>query len=422
MQVRAERNHAVKGHAQAKEQGDAVEGGGPDAGQIQNECRTVKDRVGDHRLKEHIVCLSEAVEGGVEDVLEGVEHIEAQQKQHELEELVHFCELQNVCHEGLPQGDADAPEQTDRQRQEEIARRIPAHILPAFGGLLLDQLSQLEHRQQEPAPDEIVGDPVGPLLSHHVHHPGDHHHVSHVAYQGFQAGDPADPRKLPHPAEVEPFLGEGPHAFPVQQQKGHSQQQGVHKDVGIPDTVHAELQRDRERGDEEGIEDQGEQQSCGSEDVEIAALVYRDQGHQDELRQDGEDVGDALDADIGRGGGQNAVVGGHQPQQGLGKEQDDDRQHKIGTEGDQHSRPHAVGEGGLVLFDFADKVEKRQDDCLTDHLVQQVDPGELSRDGEGPVSRQLPQEEDPQRRVDRRTEPQHQQSEEQPPVVVFQRI
>lgn len=422
MQIHAEGNHAVEGHAQAEEEGDAVEGGGPDACEIQDESRAVEDRVRDHRLEEHIVRLAETVEGGVEDVLEGVEHIEAQQEQDEAEELVHICKLQDLGHKGLPERDAEAPEQADPQRQDEIARRIPAHVLPAFGGLLLDQLAQLEHRQQEPAPDETVGDPVGALLPHHVHHPGDHHHVGHIADQGLQAGDPADPGEFPHPAEVEFLLREGFHAFPVQEQEGHSQQQRVDQDVGISDAVDAELQRDRQGGDEEGIEGQGEQQPGGGEDIEIAALVHRDQSHQSELRQDGEDVGDALDPDIGRGGRQDAFIGGHQLQQGLREDQDHNRQNQVGSKGDQHPRPHPVGEGGLVLLDLADEVEQGQDDGLADDLVEQVDPGELSRDGEGPIPRQLPQEEDPNRRVDRRAEPQHQQGEEQTVIDVFQRI
>ena len=158
MEIRAEGNHAVEGHAQAEEQGDAVEGGGPDAGEVQDEGGAVENRIRDHRFKEHVVRFAEAVKGGVEDVLEGVEHIEAQQEQDEAEELVHVCKLQDVGHEGLPEGNAGAPEQADPQGQDEIARRIPAHIFPAFGGLLLDELAQLEHRQQEPAPDEVVGD------------------------------------------------------------------------------------------------------------------------------------------------------------------------------------------------------------------------------------------------------------------------
>ena len=118
----------------------------------------------------------------------------------------------------------------------------------------------------------------------------------------------------------------------------------------------------------------------------------------------------------------DALVGSHQRQQRLRKDQDHNRQKEIGPEGDQHSRPHPVGEGCPVPLDLADEVEQRQDDGLADDLVQQVDPGELPRDGKGPVPRQLPQEEDPDRRVDRRAEPQHQQGEEQPVVDVFQGI
>ena len=81
MKIRAEGHNAVKGHAQAEEQGDAVEGGGPDAGAVQDEGRAVENRIRDHRLEEHVARLAEAVEAGVEDVLEGVEHIEAQQEQ-----------------------------------------------------------------------------------------------------------------------------------------------------------------------------------------------------------------------------------------------------------------------------------------------------------------------------------------------------
>lgn len=41
MQVRRKRDHAVKGHAEAEEQGDAGQRGRPDPGEIQDEGRAV---------------------------------------------------------------------------------------------------------------------------------------------------------------------------------------------------------------------------------------------------------------------------------------------------------------------------------------------------------------------------------------------
>ena len=53
--------------------------------------------------------------------------------------------------------------------------------------LLLDQLAELKHGQKKPAPNEVIGNPICSLLSDHVYHSRNHHHIGNIANERFHA-------------------------------------------------------------------------------------------------------------------------------------------------------------------------------------------------------------------------------------------
>ena len=112
-------------------------------------------------------------------------------------------------------------------------------------------------------------------------------------------------------------------------------------------------------------------------------------------------MSDALDAYVGRGGIDNGGIGGHQGEQRLREDEHHGGQHRIHAEGDEHTRPHAVCESGLILLDLTHEEEQGEDDGLAEDLVEQVHPRELPRDREGILSRQLAEEEHADGGVDR---------------------
>ncbi len=286
-------------------------------------------------------------------------------------------------HEGLPCGDGDHPQSRDDGRDPEIAEGMAADIFFVGRDLLLDEFTQLENRQKEPAPDEVIGHPVGALLAHHVDHACDHDHVGHVADEGFHARDTADPDELPDPCEVELRLGKDLDPLLGEKDKGNGQQEGVHDDVGVADAVDAEIGRHGQGGDEEGVRQEAQHQSGSREGVEVLTLVDRHQRHEGELGEDGKDVGDALNAYVGGRGVEDARVGGHECEQRLREEKHHGGQYRVHAKGDQHTRADAVGELTLVVLDLANEIEQGQDDGLAEDLVEQVYPRELTRDREG---------------------------------------
>ena len=380
--VSPQRHHAIKGIPDTEQQRNSRQSRNPHTCRIEDKGNAVVDGVGHHRLKEHIVGFAQTVEGGVEDVLEGVQDIEAHEEQDEVKELVHVGKAQHVGHEGLPCGDADKPQSRYDGGDPEVAEGIAADILAVGGDLLLDQLAQLDHGEKEPAPDEVVGDPVGALLAHHVDHAGDHDHVGYVADKGLHARDAADLGEALDPAEVK--LGPGEDLDPLlgEKDQGHGQQEGVDQDVGVADAVDTEVGGYGQGGDEEGVREQAQHQPRDGEGIEVAALVHRHQSHKGELGKDGKDVSDALDAYVGRGGIDNGGIGGHQGEQRLREDEHHGGQHRIHAEGDEHTRPHTVGELLFFILDLADKIEQGEDDGLAEDLVEQIHPRELPRDGE----------------------------------------
>ena len=170
-------------------------------------------------------------------------------------------------HEGLPCGDAHEPQSRYDGSDPEVAEGIAADVLAVGGDLLLDQLAQLNHGEEEPAPDEVVGDPVCALLAYHVDHAGDHDHVGHVSDEGLHARDTADLGEVLGPAEVEFSLGKDIDSLLGEEDQGHGQQEGVDQDVGIADAVDTEIGGYGQGGDEEGVGHEAKHKSCTCERI-----------------------------------------------------------------------------------------------------------------------------------------------------------
>ena len=83
-------------------------------------------------------------------------------------------------------------------------------------------------------------------------------------------------------------------------------------------------------------------------------------------------MSDALDAYVGRGGFDYGRVGGHQGEEGLREDEHHGGQNRVHAEGDQHTRPHAVGESGLILLDLTHEEEQGEDDGLAEAGEGQV--------------------------------------------------
>ena len=277
------------------------------------------------------------------------------------------------------------------------------------GGLLLDQFAQLDHRQEHPAPDEIVGDPVSPLLAHHIDHARHHQHIGDIAHEGFQSRDAADLRKVFCPRKRELSAAENAAALFCKNDNGGDKQQSVHDDVGNADAVHAEVQRNGQGGNEEGIRNNAKNEFHAGQYVDETVFAEGDERNGNEAEQDPEDIGDRFNADIGCGFLDDVRRRRHSRKQWLCEYQDHRRQRRIDAERDQKSGLYAVGEFLFVGNDFSNKEEQGQDDRLVHDLIDQIDPAELTRDGIRPFAGKLTDKKGAKRRIDRRAEPQNEQ-------------
>ena len=88
----AKGNDAVKSISDAKQQRNASQRRHPDSGCIQCKCNAVIDRIRDNRFKHHVIRFAKTVEGRVEHILNGVQHVEANEEQYEAEQLVYIRE------------------------------------------------------------------------------------------------------------------------------------------------------------------------------------------------------------------------------------------------------------------------------------------------------------------------------------------
>ena len=75
---------AIKSIADAEQQRDAGQRGCPQTRDVEDKGDAVLDRIGHHRFKQHIICFAQAVEGGVEHILHGVQDIKPNQQQHKV--------------------------------------------------------------------------------------------------------------------------------------------------------------------------------------------------------------------------------------------------------------------------------------------------------------------------------------------------
>ena len=184
--------------------------------------------------------------------------------------------------------------------------------------------------------------------------------------------------------------------------KGHGKEQRIDNNVGIADAVHTEVCRHRQARYKKSVAYQAQHQPHTGEGVKVFALIDGHQGNQRKLGEDSENVGDALDAYVERGGVQNAGIGCHQLEHRLCKDQHDRGQHGVHTQGDKHTGADTVGKFRLILFYLADEIEQGKDNGFVQDLVQQVHPRELTCDREGIFTWQLTEEKYPDRGVDGR--------------------
>ncbi len=224
-------------------------------------------------------------------------------------------------HKRLPQRNSRAPDHANGERDRKVSERVLADVVLAFRCFLLDELSELKDREKQPAPNEIVGDPVRPLFADDVHHARDHEHIRDVADKRFQSGDTADLQKIFYPSEVELFFGKSPDSFFVQKNERNGKKQDVNDYVGVSDAVDAEVGRYRQRRYKEGVENDRQNQPGTGKNIDVPASVYGDKRNKRELRKYREDVGDALYAYIRRRRFDNTFVGSHKSEQLFGEDE-----------------------------------------------------------------------------------------------------
>lgn len=254
------------------------------------------------------------------------------------------------------------------------------------------------------------------MLAHHIDHARHHQHIGDIAHEGFQPRDTADLRKILCPRKRELSAAENAAALFCKDQDRSDEQQGVDDDIGNADAVHAEVQRNGQGGNEEGIGNNAKNEFHAGQYVDEAVFAEGDERHGNETEQDPEDIGDRFDADIGCGFLDDIGRRRHSRKQRFREYQDHRRQHGVNAQRDQKPGFNAVGEFLFIGNDFPDEEEQRQYDRLVHDLVDQIDPAELTRDGIRPFAGKLTEEEGAQRCIDRRAEPENEQREIQPEV------
>ena len=340
--IRYKRNNAIKGIADTEQQGNSSKSWRPHARNVKYEGDAVIDRICYHGFEKHIVRLSKSVEGGIEDVLHSVQNVKRYEQQHEVKELIHVGKLQNVRHKGLPERDARTPQYRNDSCDAEVAKRVFSDVFFVGCGFLLDELAKLQDGQKKPAPDEVVCHPIGSLLAHDVDHARDHYHIRYVANEGFHARDSADLDKFLRPSEIKLGFCKHLNMLFCNKYQRYGEKQSVYDDIGIADSVDAEVCGDRQGRNEECIRHKAQQESCARESVKIFALINRYQNDEGKLRENGEDVCDALDAYVGCGSIDDARIGCHQVEKRLCEDHNDGREDGVNTEGEEHTGSHAV--------------------------------------------------------------------------------
>ena len=107
--------------------------------------------------------------------------------------------------------------------------------------LLLDQLSQLKHRQEQPSPNEVIGHPVSPLLIDHIDHSGDHHHISSIPDKGFKTGYTAHFSQFFRPGEAQLLFFTNMDSLFCKQAERNRKQKNIHRQIGIADAVNTQI-------------------------------------------------------------------------------------------------------------------------------------------------------------------------------------
>ena len=338
----AEGDDTIEGVADAEEESNADERRRPHAHSIKDEGNAVIDRVRYHGFEQHIVRFSEPVEDGIEDVLDGIQDVESEENEHQLEQLIHVGKLQNIRHKGLPERDARAPQYRYDGGDAKVAKRVFANVFFVGCGFLLDELAELQDGQKKPSPNEVICHPIGSLLAHDVDHTGDHHHIRHVANEGFHARNSANLDKFLCPSKIELGFCKYLDALFCKKHERYGEKQSVDDDIGITDSVDAEVCGDGQGGNEEGVGHKAQHEFCTRESVKIFALIDRYQSDEGKLREDGEDVCNALNAYVGCGSVDQTCIGCHQVEKRLCEDHNDGRKDGIDAEGEEHTGSHAV--------------------------------------------------------------------------------
>ena len=205
----------------------------------------------------------------------------------------------------------------------------------------------------------------------------------------------------------------------MQQQERNGEEKEVHDDVRVSDPVYSEVRREGKSRHEKSIKYKRENKSGDGQNVDVPASVDRHQCDERELRENREDVCDALDSDIRSRRVDYGFIRGHKREQLFCKDKYHRRQYSVYAERHEHPRAHAVRERFFVLFYLPDDEEQRKYDRLAYHLVQKVNPRKLPGDRERPVARKLSEEEYPNSRVYRRAQTEEEKCDEELAVDVL---
>lgn len=401
-------------HAEAEHQDDRVHIKCNGVCPVQNVENAVVSEIDEQGIDGVVPRLTQADKDIVDDYTAGVCNIKGCKPDDNGKDLVRISEILRITKKRRPGGNRDYPKHNACGGNEVVVEL--SELFVTVLAVRADDLGKCGDRNQQPAPDEIVCNPVVALLGNHVHHFADHDGVDKVIHKLLK------PRKYAGPA---PFTehrtvgsletAESDMSLLVKKQNTKHGKQRVCDNIGDRYAVNAEIR------DQQEIGNQRQHRADAKKDIHVFVLADDYENYIRKADEKSRHESNRFKAEVCRSNRQVDLARIHGADQHRAVDQDADREECVQNKGAKSRFEGRFRKFVLAILEnpIQDRVKRNDQKCLQG-LVDQVKPFHLPDD----VKRTgLPAGGDQKgfdRLIDCRNQGKRTKGEPQPPVEMLQ--
>ncbi|MCI9122146.1 MAG: hypothetical protein HFG00_11600 [Oscillibacter sp.] len=293
-------------HPKAKHQDDGIHVKNNGPGQVQPIKGAVINQIDQKRIDHIISGLSQPDKNIVNDGRARVSDIKGNQLSGDSKNLLRVGQVFNKAVKRFPKGNGERPENHagtgDKTVGEPLQFRVSVFAVGA------DHFREGRDRDQQPAPDKIVCEPVVSLFPHQIDHFADHNRVNQIIHKLLQARKNAGSAPRLEDGEIRAFEpADSDVLLCVQQSKTDHRKRCIYENIRNRRSVHAPIR------DQEKVCSQRQKCSDRQEYVDVFVRFRDGKYHKDKAHSNAGHESGGFQAEVPADGGKVRAVRIHGP-------------------------------------------------------------------------------------------------------------